>query len=108
MKNDPYLKKQTNKRMRKKKKKERKKENSHTLLSHARKAMVLSAVPNAFYHLAGLIQQQPLKIGKLTFQDFCVVTVFFLPTKRLGVLKGSYKCVWHAFQIEWEVGSVGF
>ena len=55
MKNDPYLKKQTNKRMRKKKKKERKKENSHTLLSHARKAMVLSAVPNAFYHLAGLI-----------------------------------------------------
>ena len=60
MKNDPYLKKQTNKRMRKKKKKkkrkkERKKENSHALLSHARKAMVLSAVPNAFYHLAGLI-----------------------------------------------------
>ena len=55
MKNDPYLKKQTNKRMRKKKKKDRKKENSHALLSHARKAMVLSTVPNAFYHLAGLI-----------------------------------------------------
>ena len=56
MKNDPYLKKQTNKRMSKKKKKKyRKKENSHALLSHAWKAMVLSTVPNAFYHLAGLI-----------------------------------------------------
>ena len=41
--------------MRKKKKKKKEKENSHALLSHARKAMVLSAVPNAFYHLAGLI-----------------------------------------------------
>ena len=45
--------KQTNEQ--KKKKKDRKKENSHALLSHARKAMVLSTVPNAFYHLAGLI-----------------------------------------------------
>ena len=53
MKNDPYLKKQTNEW--KKKKKERKKENSHALLSHAWKAMVLSNVPNVFYHLAGLI-----------------------------------------------------
>ena len=55
MKNDPYLKKQTNEWKKKKKKKERKKENSHALLSHAWKAIVLSAVPNVFYHLAGLI-----------------------------------------------------
>ena len=32
---------------------------------------------------------------------------FFLPTKHLDVLKSSYKCV-RAFQIEREVGSVGF
>ena len=59
MKNDPYLKKQTNewkkKKKKKERKKERKKENSHALLSHAWKAIVLSAVPNVFYHLAGLI-----------------------------------------------------
>ena len=54
MKNDPYLRKQTNE-WKKERKKERKKENSHALLSHAWKATVLSAVPNVFYHLAGLI-----------------------------------------------------
>ena len=39
----------------KKKKKKIKKENSHAILIHAWKAIVLSAVPNVFYHLAGLI-----------------------------------------------------